>query len=165
MILIEKIIRLIDFLGITRFFKLRMYLLRMSGITIENNTKICGDVRFYGHGKVKIGASTWVGIGCKFYCPSEGGIYIGANCDLGPEITVLAGSHKISGTERRAGKGTHFKTTVKDGCWIGANVTILPGVTINESSIIAAGSTVISDVKANTVVGGNPANMIKSLDS
>jgi len=47
--------------------------------------------------------------------------------------------------------------------WIGMNCTILKGVTIGEGAIIAAGSVVTKDVKPWTVVGGNPAILIKEV--
>ncbi len=47
--------------------------------------------------------------------------------------------------------------------WIGANVTIMPGVTVGENAVVAGGAVVTKDVPANTVVGGNPARVIKEL--
>lgn len=48
--------------------------------------------------------------------------------------------------------------------WIGAGATILPGVTVGENAVVAAGAVVTKDVAPNTVVGGNPAHFIKSID-
>ena len=39
------------------------------------------------------------------------------------------------------------------------------GVTIGKNSIVAAGAVVVKDVPDNVVVGGNPAKIIKELDS
>ncbi|MBU79552.1 MAG: acetyltransferase [Flavobacteriales bacterium] len=50
---------------------------------------------------------------------------------------------------------------IMDNVWIGMDATILKGVTIGENSIIAAGSVVTKDVEPNTIVGGNPARIIK----
>jgi acetyltransferase-like isoleucine patch superfamily enzyme len=52
---------------------------------------------------------------------------------------------------------------VKDFAWIGMNVIILKGVTIGEGSIVSAGSVVTKDVPSWTLVGGNPAKVIKNL--
>ena len=48
--------------------------------------------------------------------------------------------------------------------WIGANSTILPGVTIDDGAIIASGAVVTKNVKKNTIVGGNPAKIIKEIE-
>ncbi len=53
---------------------------------------------------------------------------------------------------------------IGDCVWIGADCTILKGVTINDGSIVARGSIVTKDVPAYTIVAGNPAKIIKSLD-
>lgn len=50
---------------------------------------------------------------------------------------------------------------IGDRVWIGKNVLILKGVTIGDGAIVAAGSVVVKDVEAGTLVGGNPAKMIK----
>ena len=50
-----------------------------------------------------------------------------------------------------------------DKAWIGMNVIILKGVTVGEGAVVAAGSVVTKDVPAWTVVGGNPAQVIKKL--
>lgn len=47
--------------------------------------------------------------------------------------------------------------------WIGTGVIILKGVTIGEGAVIAAGSVITKDVEPWTVVGGNPANLIRRL--
>lgn len=48
--------------------------------------------------------------------------------------------------------------------WIGTGVKILKGVTIGEGAVVAAGSVVVKDVPAWTVVGGNPAQVIKTIE-
>jgi acetyltransferase-like isoleucine patch superfamily enzyme len=52
---------------------------------------------------------------------------------------------------------------IKRGAWIGARSIILKGVTIGEGGIIAAGSVVTRDVPPWTIVGGNPARVIREL--
>lgn len=53
---------------------------------------------------------------------------------------------------------------IKKNVWIGDHVVIMPGITIGENAIIGANAVVTKDVPANTVVGGNPARVIKKLD-
>ena len=47
--------------------------------------------------------------------------------------------------------------------WVGANAVILPGVTIGDGAIVAAGAVVNRDVPENTVVGGVPAKVIRTI--
>jgi galactoside O-acetyltransferase len=52
---------------------------------------------------------------------------------------------------------------IKSNAWIGMNCIILKGVTIGVGAIVGAGSVVTKDVPDWTVVGGNPAQVIKIL--
>lgn len=55
-------------------------------------------------------------------------------------------------------------TLVKSGASIGANATIVCGVTIGEYAMVAAGSVVTKDIAPYTLVMGNPARKIASID-
>ena len=50
---------------------------------------------------------------------------------------------------------------VGNDVWIGYNATIMAGVTIGDGAIIATNATVTKDVAPYTIVGGNPAALIK----
>lgn len=52
-------------------------------------------------------------------------------------------------------------TVIGNDVWIGQNVTIMPGIKIGDGAIIAANATVTKNVEPYTIVGGNPARLIK----
>ncbi len=52
-------------------------------------------------------------------------------------------------------------THIGNDVWIGYEATIMPGVTVGSGAIIASKSVVTADVPAYSVVGGNPAKVIK----
>jgi acetyltransferase-like isoleucine patch superfamily enzyme len=56
------------------------------------------------------------------------------------------------------------KVVIKDWAYIGANSQIMPGVTIGEGALVAAGSVVTKSVPPHTVVGGNPARYICTIE-
>ena len=52
---------------------------------------------------------------------------------------------------------------IEKNVWIAAGATIIGGVTVGDNSVVAAGSVVTKNVPPNTLVGGNPARVIRSL--
>ncbi len=65
---------------------------------------------------------------------------------------------------RAVGDWKLLKTVIKKGASIGSNATILGGITIGEGALVGAGSVVTKDVPAHTVVAGNPAKFLKTID-
>ena len=82
---------------------------------------------------------------------------------FGPKAIIISINHDQTVQNRRnlMPKSVHLKKN----SWIGAGAIVLPGITIGENSIVGAGSVVTKDVPNNTVVVGNPAKVIKKLES
>ena len=57
------------------------------------------------------------------------------------------------------------RTVIKKGASIGTGATILANITIGENAIVGAGSVVTKDVPANTIVAGNPAKVLRKIES
>ena len=112
-------------------------------------------------GDVTIGDYTRIGIHCTVIGP----VCIGNNVNLAQGITVTALNHNFDDTTKRIDEqGVSTKPVViGDDVWIGANAVILPGVTIGRHCVVAAGAVVTKDVPDNTVVGGVPAKVLKTL--
>ena len=74
---------------------------------------------------------------------------------------ITAEAIKFSPSERKLySKGS---VKIEKNVWIGEGVAILPNVTIGENSIIGANSVVTKNIPKNSVVGGNPARIIRTL--
>jgi acetyltransferase-like isoleucine patch superfamily enzyme len=56
------------------------------------------------------------------------------------------------------------RTVIKKGASIGSGATILSNITVGENSIVGAGSVVTNDVPPNTIVAGNPAKFLRSIE-
>ena len=90
----------------------------------------------------------------SFTAMSVGGIYLGDRVQIGPHVTIVTDNHDFSNRSVLICK----PVKIGNGVWIGANVTIL------ENAVIAAGAVVTRDVPTNSIVGGNPAKVIRMLN-
>ena len=80
---------------------------------------------------------------------------------IGPGASLLTANHDLYDHQVLL----CGKVTIKKNAWIGAKAMILPGVTVGENAVVAGGSVITKDVEPNTVVGGNPAHVLKYLDA
>jgi len=87
-------------------------------------------------------------------------ITIGNNCQITRDVSIYThgGGHAIRCC--CPDFDVFGKVVVEDWVYIGANSQIMPGVTIGEGALVAAGSVVTKSVPPHTVVGGNPARNI-----
>lgn len=102
------------------------------------------------------------GIGVNALISSH--VTIGNDVMMGPDCIILTSNH---GMERKDVPmwQQHFSAPrpviIGDDVWIGARVIILPGVHIGTGSVIGAGAVVTKDVAPGSIVGGNPAQLIR----
>ncbi|HEV2573104.1 MAG TPA: DapH/DapD/GlmU-related protein [Beijerinckiaceae bacterium] len=97
---------------------------------------------------------------CTFY--DLGGLDIADDVMIGPNVSLITSGHPVEPSQRRAGV-TAKPIVIERNVWIAAGAIIIGGVTVGENSVVAAGSVVTKTVPPNTLVGGNPARIIRSI--
>ena len=138
-----------------------MNLLRkITGFDVDATSMVFPPFQVNYGKNTRIGKNVFINFDCTFL--DLGGITIDDHVMLGPKVSLLSEGHPISVNDRQS--LTTGSIHIKKNAWIGANATILQGVTIGENAVVAAGSVVSKDVAANTVVGGIPAKVIKSIN-
>lgn len=110
---------------------------------------------------IRVGRQVFVNQCCTFY--DLGGIDLADEVMIGPNVSLITSSHPLAPTERRAAVLAK-PIVIGKNVWIAAGVTVIGGVTVGENAVVAAGSVVTRDVPSNTLVGGNPATVIRSLE-
>jgi acetyltransferase-like isoleucine patch superfamily enzyme len=121
---------------------------------------LCVVCTWHGDVILKDGAS--IGIGSIVIGP----VLFGEGSVCGQNCFISGQSHHYEDVSKnflRQGVKTD-EVAIGKNVWIGAKSVILPGVKIGNNSVIGAGSTVIEDVPAYTVVAGKPAKIIKQYD-
>ena len=118
---------------------------------------------------VWIERGTELTIGNDFYANTgltlldSGGITIGDNVLVGPNVNIYTNNHPLDADERRTGVEIYQPVVIGNDVWIGGNATLCPGITIGDRAVIAAGAVVTKNVEADSLVGGNPARLIRRL--
>lgn len=139
--------------SIFRCFFLKGFLNKIGRhITIESNV-------FLGNGRdIELGNYVQINEDCWIR-----NVRIGDYCMIAPRVMILNYGHNTGGKEPMIFQGVrkYEQTVIEDDVWIGAAAIIMPGVKIGTGSIIAAGSIVTKSVERYSVVGGNPARLIK----
>lgn len=139
----------IPFYSIRHFIYKKIYGLRMGiGSSIHLN---CFINRF----NIVIGKNT--AINRKCYLDSRGGLKIGDNVCVSPEVQIITAQHKVN--------DPNFAYVTKpvdihDYVWIGTRAIILPGVTLGKGCVVAAGAVVSKSFPNYSVIGGVPAKLI-----
>lgn len=109
---------------------------------------------------IRVGRNVFVNQNCTFY--DLGGLDIGDDVMIGPNVSIITSGHPIAPARRRAFVFAK-PIVIERNVWIAAGAIIIGGVTVGENSVVAAGSVVTRDVPPNTLAGGNPATVIRSI--
>lgn len=148
-----------------------------SQIALGAGTIVNGQLLVFPHGgRITLGEWCYVGDGTRIW--SSASIEIGDRVMISHNVTILDSlTHPLSAELRHQ----HFRQIATVGhprnidlgerpvrigndAWIAAGAMVLRGVRIGEGAIIGAGAVVTHDVAPWTIVAGNPAHTVRSLD-
>ncbi len=129
-------------------------------------------INTYDINNIVVGNYSYGGINVLSGSKEKYTLRIGSYCSIGPGVIfLLASEHNMKTISTYPFKAMKFciekealskgDIIIEDDVWIGANAIICSGVRIKQGSVIAAGSVVTKDVEAYSVVGGNPAKLIR----
>ncbi len=145
-------------------------------IRVGSGSLIKGELLTFGHGgKVIIGSHCYIGEGTRLW--SADLIEIGDRTLISHNVNIIDNlTHSMNPQKRHtqflAISGGNFPEKdfldeqpiiIGADVLVGCQAIILKGVSIGTGAVIGAGSVVTSDVKAYTIVAGNPAKFIRDL--
>ena len=109
---------------------------------------------------IRLGRNVFINQNCTMY--DLGGIDIGSDVMIGPNVSLITSSHPIAPSQRREAVIAR-PIVIGKNVWLAAGVTVIGGVTIGDNSVVAAGSVVTKDVPPDSLAAGNPARVIRSI--
>ncbi len=136
--------------------------INLYGCEIGDETKIGAFVEIQKNASVgkrcKISSHTFICEGVTV----EDNVFIGHGVmfinDSYPRATAANGSLQTEADWKVE------RTVIRKGASIGSGATILSNITVGENAIVGAGSVVTKDVPANSIVAGNPAKFLRSIE-
>lgn len=141
--------------------KIRLFLCRRIFEHCGKNVNIEKDASFGLGFHIRIGDNSGLGVNC--FVPD--GSIIGDNVMMGPNCYIHQRNHAFERTDIpmiQQGYKDKKPVVIEDDVWIGRDVTIMVGRHIAQGTIVAANSVVTKDFPPYSIIGGNPAKLIKS---
>ncbi len=107
------------------------------------------------HSEIIIGDHTAIGDRTEIHAGKR--VEIGSRCNIAWDVCIIDRDyHKFNSQVEKI-----EPVKIGNDVWIGCNSIILKGVTIGDGAVVAAGSLVTKSVPPKTLVGGNPARVLK----
>lgn len=115
----------------------------------------------------RIGRATYIADGLMIVeeLADRDNVIIGDRVSMGPRVTLVTSSHPNASRIGPVAPVARGPVVIEDDAWIGANAIILPGVRIGRGAVVGAASVVSRDVAPLTVVAGQPARPLRTLDT
>jgi putative colanic acid biosynthesis acetyltransferase WcaF len=139
--------------------RLRVALLRLFGAKVGKRVVIRSGVNVTFPWYVDIGDDVW--LGDEVCLLSLAPIVIENDVCISQRVFLCTGSHDF---RKETFDLVTKPITVRRGSWIAAQAFVAPGVEIGEGSLVSAGSVVMETVRPRSLVQGNPAALVKTLD-
>lgn len=114
---------------------------------------------------VRLGSNVYLNSNCTIIDTCL--VSIGSRTLVAPNVSFYSGSHPLDPQLRNGTRGPEDGKEIHVGedCWIGGGAIILPGVNVGRGSTVGAGSVVTKDVPPFHVVAGNPAKIIRKIET
>lgn len=119
---------------------------------------------------MKIGEHCYIGANVTFGRGGSDPIVIGNDCVitgctiLGHDASPALFLEELQGTSIYDRRSYKKETRIGNRVFIGVNAVVLAGITIGDNCIVGAGAIVCHDVPPGSVVAGNPAKVISTIE-
>lgn len=134
----------------------KRFLLRCFGANLSDTAVVYSGTRVYAPWNLEMGNHSC--LADEVDCYNVDTVRIGDNTTVSQKSYLCTASHDITKPDLPL---ITAPITIEDQVWVGADAFIGMGVTVHQGTVVGARASVYKDVEAWTVVGGNPAKVIK----
>lgn len=137
----------------------------INNVFIDDGVKIAKQCSIFGSEKyiLSVGSNSYIGMG-SLLNGYRSQLTIGKNVSIAQNVNIMTDSGPNASEEMQ-----HYFPLIEgpveigDHSWIGANAVIMPNVTLGKYCVVAANSFVNKSFPDFSVVGGNPAKLLKTI--
>lgn len=145
--------------GTKLFNPWRLSLLKMFGAKVCGDSGVYASVRIWAPWNLVMGHNAW--LGPDVICYNQDVVTLEDNVTVSQYSFLCTAGHKLDEVNSHSSGLIVAPITIRANAWVGAKAYIGMGVTLGEWSVVGATASVYKDVAPWTVVGGNPAKLLK----
>lgn len=160
---IWNVVRLLLFrpFGTKLFRPWRLWLLRMFGANVASTAEVYASARIWAPWLLTLHEDSCVGPDTIVY--NQARVTLGARTCLSQYAYVCTAGHATDATNNAHTGLLVAEVEIGADAWVGTRAFIGMGVTIGQGAVVGACACIFKDVEPRTVVGGNPAAVIRRL--
>lgn len=141
----------------------RIVLLKLFGANVAWSAEVYASSKVWAPWMLTLGKRSCIGPHAIVY--NQARVTLDDDACLSQYAYICTAGH-LTGIMNNAKTGLVVSpVTIGKGAWVGTRAFVNMGVMVGEGAVVAACACVVKDVSPHTVVGGNPAVVIKTLDN
>ena len=145
--------------GTKLFLPWRLFLLKIFGAKVYWDSGVYCSTKIWAPWNLTLGHNAW--FGPDVICYNQAAVEIGDNTIISQYAYLCTAGHDLGQTIGAEAGLVVAPITIGSDVWICTKAYIGMGVNIGEGAVVGATASVFKDVEPWTVVGGNPAKIIK----
>lgn len=145
--------------GTKLFNPWRLLLLRMFGAKVKSDSGVYASTKIWAPWNLELGHNAW--LGPNVICYNQAMVKLEDNATVSQYAYLCTAGHDIEKTNSNCEGLIIAPITISRNAWVGTRSYIGMGVTIGDGAVVGATASVYKDVEPWTVVGGNPAKVLK----
>lgn len=145
------------------FRKWRLLLLRLFGAQVEWDANVYASVKIWAPWRLRMGHRAC--LGPEVICYNQDWVVLEDDAIVSQYSYLCTAGHDTSHANTADEGLITAPIVLRNGAWIGSRAFVGMGVEIGEGAVVGATASVYKNVEPWTVVGGNPAKVLKKRES